>query len=76
MAMEEFKGDSVITEEVVREQLLEMVNSNSCWGDGPAKDMKLQEIAPMPALHYVMESFSESRVTQVNYLVYGRLYFV
>jgi len=26
--------------------------------------MKLQEIAPMPALHYVLESFSESRITQ------------
>ena len=66
MAMKEFRGDSVITEEVVREQLLQMVDSNTCWGDGPAKDMKLREIKPMPALHYVMESFSESRSTQVN----------
>ena len=66
MAMEEFKGASSITDDVVRDRLVDMVESNSCWGDGPAKDMKLEEISPMPALHYVLESFSESRVTQVQ----------
>ena len=64
--MEEFRGDSVITDDAVRDQLKELVEANCCWGDGPAKDMKLQEISPIPALHYIMESFTEARETQVN----------
>ena len=65
MAMEEFKGASSITDDVVRDRLVDLVEHNTCWGDAPAKDMKLEEISPVPALHYVLESFSESRVTQV-----------
>ena len=65
MAMEEFKSDSVVSEELVREQLVGLVEANSCWGDAPAKDMKLNDIQPTPALHYVLESFTEARVTKV-----------
>ena len=64
--MEEFRGDSVITDDAVRDQLKELVEANCCWGDAPAKDMQLQEISPVPALHYTMESFTEARTTQVN----------
>ena len=63
--MEEFNADSDLKDDVIREQLMEMVNANSCWGDGPAKDMNFKEVTPTPALHYVLESFTESRVTQV-----------
>ena len=64
--MDEFRGDSVIDEDVVRAQLRGLVEANCCWGDAPAKDMTLQEILPMPALHYTIESFTEARTTQVN----------
>ena len=51
---------------MIRDQLVELVEANSCWGDGPAKDMDLKEIAPVPALHYVLETFTEARNAQVG----------
>jgi len=64
MQIEDLEDEYDMTEELVREQLISLVGSHCCWGDGPAKDMKLEEITSLPALHYILESFVESRVIE------------
>ena len=64
--MSEFNDGSTISEEVVREALLGLVGDNRCWGDATAKQMIIEKVEPVPALHYKLESFSEERITKVG----------
>ena len=64
-ALAEFNEDSTISEEVVREALLDLVRAHLCWGDAAAKHMIIGKVEAFPALHYKLESFCEERKTQV-----------
>ena len=72
-AMAEFNDGSTISDEVVRDALLELVATNRCWGDAAAKQMIIEKVEPVPALHYKLESFSEERITKVYHGLWMRL---
>ena len=65
-ALAEFNEDSTISEDIVRESLLDLVATKTCWGDATAKQMIIAKVEAFPALHYKLESFSEERKTQVR----------
>ncbi|XP_077983829.1 protein SSUH2 homolog [Glandiceps talaboti] len=60
-----------VTEEDARELLLEYVNQQSCWGSKAAKQMTIEAIHPSSALHYQLETFTESRYTSRDYEPYS-----
>ncbi|XP_023231540.1 protein SSUH2 homolog [Centruroides sculpturatus] len=52
-----------LTEEEVREALIEHVSQHCCYGSDPAKNMVIRDITMSSAFHYKLETFGESRET-------------
>ncbi|XP_070536451.1 protein SSUH2 homolog [Ptychodera flava] len=53
--------DGKISEEEVREAMLEFVKAHCCYGSRPAKQMTITTILNVCALHYQLETFTETR---------------
>ncbi|CAH1803108.1 unnamed protein product, partial [Owenia fusiformis] len=59
----QFDSVANLSEEQVREAMMNFVAEHCCYGKSPAKEMAIQNIAPSSALHYTLETFSEARST-------------
>ncbi|XP_077986285.1 protein SSUH2 homolog [Glandiceps talaboti] len=59
-----------ITDEDVREALLQHINENCCWGTTAATEMKIHDIQTNSAFHYTLETFTEGRATNWVYEAY------
>ena len=48
-------------EDAIRNAVAELVHANKCWGRQPITKMVFTQISPSPALHYIVETYTESR---------------
>ncbi|KAK2168306.1 hypothetical protein LSH36_18g06023 [Paralvinella palmiformis] len=53
----------VLNEESAREALLDEVSHHCCYGKTAAQELEIVGLVPNVAFHYILESFTESRVT-------------
>lgn len=53
-----------LSEQEVRDALLDFAAENCCYGTGVPKDMNVNEIQASTALHYTLETFCEARTTE------------
>lgn len=56
-----------VTDEDARRALLELAQSNCCWGTKAAKKMEVKDVVGTSAYHYIMESFTEGRRASYAY---------
>ncbi|XP_033118211.1 protein SSUH2 homolog [Anneissia japonica] len=61
---EHFQSSGSINEEQVRSAILAFVDQNCCYGSKPATEMNFEQILPSSALHYQLETYTESRITK------------
>merc|ERR1712038_830179 len=66
----DFGRVGTLSEDEVRDALLEFVSKNCCYGKGVANDMKVEDIKGSTALHYTLETFCEGRSTERKFLPY------
>ncbi|XP_077868667.1 protein SSUH2 homolog [Saccoglossus kowalevskii] len=67
---EEYSSASNISEDDARAAMIQFVSEHCCYGSKPAKEMNIGSIIPSSALHYQLETFSESRATSRDFLPY------
>ena len=48
-------------EEAIRGAVADLVRRNRCWSTSPITKMVFTKISPSPALHYQLETYTESR---------------
>ncbi|XP_033624546.1 protein SSUH2 homolog [Asterias rubens] len=60
---ETFQSAENISEDAVRAAMLAFVDKKCCYGSRPAKQMAIKNIITSNALHYILETFTESRTT-------------
>lgn len=53
-----------LSEEDCRDAILQHANENCCYGTKPAEEMKITNTMGITALHYKLETFTESRSTK------------
>ncbi|XP_070557316.1 protein SSUH2 homolog [Ptychodera flava] len=68
---EVYSSAASISEEEARDAMIRFVNQNCCYGSKPAKEMNIESIAPSSALHYELETFTESRSTSRAWVPYN-----
>lgn len=54
---------NTLTEEEIRDIVIDFANRSCCYGVKPAKKMRIVGIEPECAYHYVLETYTESRET-------------
>ncbi|XP_077868670.1 protein SSUH2 homolog [Saccoglossus kowalevskii] len=67
---EEYSSASNISEDDARAAMIQFVSEHCCYGSKPAKEMEISSILPSSALHYQLETFSESRETSRDFVHY------
>ncbi|XP_077983902.1 protein SSUH2 homolog isoform X2 [Glandiceps talaboti] len=68
---ETYSSNANITEDEARDAMVRFVNDNCCYGSKPAKEMSIESIAPSSALHYELETFTETRYTSRAWTPYN-----
>jgi len=57
-------GPAALTPEEAKKVFLEEIATHCCYGKDPAEKAQVESMTPSDALHYKLESFSESRTTK------------
>ncbi|XP_070559165.1 protein SSUH2 homolog [Ptychodera flava] len=60
-----------ITEDEARDALIQYVDQFCCYGSQAAKKMTIESISPSSALHYILETYTESRSTGMTWEPYN-----
>nr|CAB3266622.1 protein SSUH2 homolog [Phallusia mammillata] len=61
---------STLTADDAQDALVAYVAQQCCYGSGAAKKMDIKDIQSTSALHYTLETFTESRSTKWHYVPY------